>query len=65
MKYIGGFREQGDFRPVSAAVVRRIVAENRQYGTVEETRAACRKILARGDWLSDSHGYSVRLAKLP
>lgn len=62
-KYIGGFPDE-EMRPVTTAAVQRVIADNRQYGTARETRAACMAILRRGDVLRDSYGFGVRLARL-
>lgn len=63
-KYIGGF-EGEEMQPISAKEVERVIADNRQYGSLKETRAACMRVLNRGDILRDAHGFGVRLTRLP
>ena len=63
-KYIGGF--DAEERPVAHVELNRMINEHRHLGaTRAQARAACMRILRRGDWLRDQYGFGVRLRRLP
>lgn len=62
-KYMGGM--PGDWLPVDAAEVKRVIHDSIQYGTVAERKSAVMRHLAEGGTVTDANGFSIRLAKLP